>query len=431
VLKSKKSILKKGEKAMFQDEHHLRSMANILIWGMEKNLKNRGGKYEKGAVIHVPHDLPAMPLAKVLQEQILKRGWNPVLTANPTPEIDLSFYNNAMNEDQLKFLRPGLKEFFKGLSGSIKLYAPTSLFHLNSVEPDMIKTRGQAFGVFQEMIRKKEDKGEFSWTLCFLGTQAQAQEAKVSLKKYDEQIIKACYLDYGAPTKMWKQIDRDIQKVAKRLNKLKEFGEKDSKILVRSETDKTYLWLDVGKERQWVGLTGRNIPSFEVYVSPDWRNARGVFYANQPAYKNGQCVKEAFFRFSKGEVVETTAKQGLKALNAQMEIDEGAKRIGEFSLTDKRLSRIDRFMASTLYDENYGGKYGNCHIALGSSYSNTYTGDAKKFTAAKKKALGFNISKLHWDFINSEKKIVSVVNKRPGGKIKEKVIYENGRFAFL
>ena len=45
---------------------------------------------------------------------------------------------------------------------------------------------------------------------------------------------------------------------------------------------------------------------------------------------------------------------------------------GEFSLTDKRFSKIDRFMASTLYDENFGGNNGNCHLAVGASYSDTF-----------------------------------------------------------
>jgi aminopeptidase len=52
---------------------------------------------------------------------------------------------------------------------------------------------------------------------------------------------------------------------------------------------------------------------------------------------------------------------------------ENANKIGEFSLTDKRLSRITRFMADTLYDENVGGEYGNTHIAVGNAYKDSYT----------------------------------------------------------
>ena len=115
---------------------------------------------------------------------------------------------------------------------------------------------------------------------------------------------------------------------------------------------------------------------------------------------------------------------GTDFVKKQLKIDKGADKLGEFSLTDKRFSRIDHFMANTLYDENYGGKNGNCHIALGSSYSNTYAGDSKKLTAARKRDLGFNESALHWDLVNTEKKRVTA-HLKSGKTIS---IYENGRF---
>jgi aminopeptidase len=107
-------------------------------------------------------------------------------------------------------------------------------------------------------------------------------------------------------------------------------------------------------------------------------------------------------------------------------MDPGAKRVGEFSLTDRRFSNIDKFMANTLYDENYGGRYGNCHLALGASYSNTYAGDPSRLTKERKKKLGFNDSALHWDLVNTEQKRVTA-HLRSAEKV---VIYENGMFKY-
>ena len=59
-------------------------------------------------------------------------------------------------------------------------------------------------------------------------------------------------------------------------------------------------------------------------------------------------------------------------------MDRGAAQVGEFSLTDRRFSRINRFMANTLFDENFGGAHGNSHIALGASYRNTFAGDPRR-----------------------------------------------------
>jgi aminopeptidase len=106
-------------------------------------------------------------------------------------------------------------------------------------------------------------------------------------------------------------------------------------------------------------------------------------------------------------------------------MDAGARQVGEFSLTDRRFSRINRFMAHTLFDENYGGRFGNCHLALGSAYANTYAGNPRKLSPALKVKLGFNQSALHWDFVNTEEKRVTAV-LADGAR---KVIYANGEFA--
>jgi aminopeptidase len=108
----------------------------------------------------------------------------------------------------------------------------------------------------------------------------------------------------------------------------------------------------------------------------------------------------------------------------QLSMDKGANKLGEFSLTDTRFSKIDRFMADTLFDENFGGSYGNCHIAVGSSYSDTYDGDPSRLTKGLKKRLGFNDSALHWDLVNTEEKTVTA-HLADGKKI---IIYENGKF---
>ena len=70
-------------------------------------------------------------------------------------------------------------------------------------------------------------------------------------------------------------------------------------------------------------------------------------------------------------------------------MDRGANKVGEFSLTDKRFSRISVFMANTLYDENYGGRFGNCHVALGSSYTDTYRGNPAELSPALRRKLGY------------------------------------------
>ena len=186
------------------------------------------------------------------------------------------------------------------------------------------------------------------------------------------------------------------------------------------------LEITPGKSRKWIGISGHNIPSFELFLSPDWRGTRGVYYADQPSFRSGNLVKNVTIKFKNGKAVEVKAKKGLAFIKKQLAMDQGADKVGEFSLTDKRFSKINQFMANTLFDENYGGAHGNCHIALGASYSDTYNGDTSQLTKRIKSKLGFNDSALHWDLVNTEKKTVTA-HLKTGEK---RVVYENGLFKY-
>ncbi len=180
------------------------------------------------------------------------------------------------------------------------------------------------------------------------------------------------------------------------------------------------------RQRKWAGVSGHNIPSFELFVSPDWRGTEGTYHANLPSFRSGNYVTGVRLTFVKGVAVKISAETGEAFTVQQLRMDRGAARIGEFSLTDKRFSRIDRFMADTLFDENFGGKHGNCHIAVGASYTDTYAGNPAAMTGALKRQMGFNDSALHWDLVNTEDKTVTA-HLRTGERI---VIYENGRFRY-
>ncbi len=218
--------------------------------------------------------------------------------------------------------------------------------------------------------------------------------------------------------KKWQEIFENAKHIKEFLNSL----EIDT---LHLESERCDLYVTPGKDRRWIGISGHNIPSFEIFTSPDWRGTKGVFYMDQPSFRSGNLIKGLKLEFNEGRVVKFTAQEGELFVEKQIHVDDNACKIGEFSLTDKRFSRIDRFMAHTLYDENFGGKQGNCHIALGASYAETYVHGGEKLTRDLKEELGFNDSALHWDLVNTEQKKVTA-HLRGGGK---RVIYQDGVFA--
>jgi aminopeptidase len=161
-----------------------------------------------------------------------------------------------------------------------------------------------------------------------------------------------------------------------------------------------------------------------MYVSPDCRGTEGVYYADLPSCRSGNIVKGIRLEFKGGRVTSLTAEEGHSFAVEQVNSDPGAALLGEYALVDRRFSRIGRFMANTLYDENHGGRHGSMHIALGQSYSNTFDGPPEDLTPGLRRSFGFNTSTLHWDMVNTESKRVTAL-LRSGEK---RTIYENGRF---
>jgi len=172
-----------------------------------------------------------------------------------------------------------------------------------------------------------------------------------------------------------------------------------------------------------VGGSGRNIPSFEIFTSPDWRGTEGWIYFNQPLYRYGALVTGVRLEFEHGLVVKASADQN-EDLIKEMIATANADKVGEFSLTDGRFSRITKFMAETLFDENVGGPYGNTHIALGNSYHDCYAGDANSVSREQWEELGFNDSSVHTDIISTTDRTVTATLS--GGEAL--VIYADGRF---
>src|SRR3989344_4339818 len=245
-----------------------------------------------------------------------------------------------------------------------------------------------------------------------------AREAGLSEKEYWDQIIKACFLDEKDPIKKWKAVYRDIEKYRSRLNALS--PEIDRLHAVGPDMD---MWYTLGEKRDWHAGSGRNIPSFEIFTSPDWRGTNGWIKFNQPLYRYSNKITGIELEFKNGRVVKSRAKTNEKLLK-EMIATEGADKIGEYSLTDKRHSRITKFMAETLFDENIGGPYGNTHLALGMSYRDTYAGDVSKLTDAQARKLGFNDSSVHTDIISTTRRTVTAYLKDG----KTKVIYKDGEF---
>jgi aminopeptidase len=140
-----------------------------------------------------------------------------------------------------------------------------------------------------------------------------------------------------------------------------------------------------------------NLPTEEVFTSPDWRRTEGVVRSTYPLLEQGTAsfVLGLELRFEQGRVVEVRAEHGADVVRRQLEVDEQAPYLGEIALVDgsSRVKQTGLVFRDTLFDEN-----ATCHIAYGQGLPMTVDGATGK-SREELLALGVNVSRVHTDFM--------------------------------
>ena len=153
-------------------------------------------------------------------------------------------------------------------------------------------------------------------------------------------------------------------------------------------------WLAATDEATWgVSYVG-NVPTEEVYTSPDYRRTEGVVRSTRPLGLQGTVVEGLELRFEAGKAVHVKAAKGADVIRGELEIDEGAPYLGEVSLVDgsSRVGQLGITFFDTLFDEN-----ATCHIAYGLSFDQAV--GARGLSEADARARGLNRSIVHTDFM--------------------------------
>jgi aminopeptidase len=148
-----------------------------------------------------------------------------------------------------------------------------------------------------------------------------------------------------------------------------------------------------GMKTSWGTSMVVNMPSEEVFTTPDYRRTEGVARVTRPINLiGGGHVEELVIRFEQGQVVEVDAARGAERVRAQMGVDPGAARLGEVALVDgsSPVGQTGMVFGDILIDEN-----ATSHLAWGGAYA--FTMPELPDDAEAQDALGFNRSVVHQD----------------------------------
>ncbi|WP_436527684.1 aminopeptidase [Actinoplanes sp. HUAS TT8] len=138
-----------------------------------------------------------------------------------------------------------------------------------------------------------------------------------------------------------------------------------------------------------------NIPTEEVFTSPDRHRAEGTLRVTKPLVLAGHLVTGLRLTFEGGRIVSVAADEGAEIVEAQLATDEGARYLGEVSLVDRdsRIAKAGIVFHNTLFDENAA-----CHVAWGQSFPFAIPGGVA-MSQEQRTALGLNTSGVHTDVV--------------------------------
>jgi len=166
-----------------------------------------------------------------------------------------------------------------------------------------------------------------------------------------------------------------------------------------------------------------NIPTEECFISPMKGQAEGIVYASKPLSYQGQLIENFWMRFENGKVVEAQAEVNDALLQKMLDMDEGARYLGECALVpfDSPINQTGLLFYNTLFDEN-----ACCHLAVGRGFPDTIE-DYHNKTLDECRALGINDSMVHEDFMIGTADLEILAYCRDGKTVK---VFENGTWAF-
>lgn len=364
------------------NESNIKKLASILV--------DHSTYVSPGDLVAIETTTNAEPLVRAIYELTLERGGHPHLIMR-LPDEDELFFAHA-NESQLDFTPTFQKLVTEQFDVYIRIRADVNPRALTNVPPERQSRWQKAMAPVRSMMIRRGGDKSLRWALTQYPTEGYAKEAGMSFEEYEKFVYSACHADENTPDPVayWEEVERQQAEIVRRIE-----GHDKVKLLGPNVD----LSLSI-KGRKFRNSSGQhNMPDGEIYTGPVESSVNGWVKFTYPAIYQGRIVEGVELTFERGRVTSATAETGQDFLSAMLDVDVGARYLGEFAIGTN--FEIDRFTRNILFDEKLGGTF---HIALGMGYPETGS---------------LNTSIIHWDMIcdmrkDSEIRVDGVVFYRDG-----------------
>jgi aminopeptidase len=329
------------------------------------------------------------PLVREVYREAVRAGAHPQVNFTSQDLVELLLQEGT--PEQIEYMPSWSRTMMEEANAMLSIWSELNTRRLSGIDPERQAIRQRARTAEFKLMAERISNGSLRWCGTLYPTNAHAQDAGMSLSDYEKFVYEAGKLNLDDPVAAWRQVEAEQERIARFLEQHDEIH------ILAPGTDLTYRM----GGRKWINCAGtENFPDGEVFTGPIENSVNGHITFSYPAIYNGNEVADVRLVFRDGRVIESSASRGLDYLNAMLDMDEGARGVGEvaFGLNYD----IKNFTKDILFDEKIGG---TMHLALGASIPESG---------------GVNESGLHWDM---------VCDLRDGRVYADgQLCYENGKF---
>nr|WP_313233279.1 aminopeptidase [Tissierella praeacuta] len=345
----------------------------------------------------------------------------------------LKFENAPMEvfENFPKWYAEGLEDYAKKGAGFLSISAQDPEL-LKEIDPKKIAANNKSSSIALKEWRKYTMNDINPWCVISIPTKSWAKRVfpnvseEEAVEKLWAAIFNATRMDLEDPIKAWEDHMDNLK------DKVDFLNNKEFKTLYYTSSNGTDLIVELPEGHIWAGggaidskntYFAPNMPTEEVFTMPLKTGVNGVVYSTKPLNYGGKLIDEFKLTFKDGKVVDFEAKVGQETLADLLDIDEGAKHLGEVALVpfNSPISNSNIIFMNTLFDEN-----ASCHFAFGKAYPTNIVG-GEKMTDEELEAHGVNNSLTHVDFMIGSKDMNILGETKEGEKIQ---VFQNGNWAF-
>lgn len=332
-------------------------MFDPRVLTLARNLIHFSCELQKGENVLIETAGGNDDLVRALIKEAYKAGANPFLwTRDPAFDRELLL---ACNPEQLAARAKWDAAVMSGMQAYIGVRGGGNASELADVPSEKMNDYMKFYWTpVHGQIRVPKTR----WVVLRYPTPSMAQLANMSTEAFEDFYFNVCCLDYA--------------KMDRAMDALKTLMEKTDRVrLVGPGTDLAFSI----KGLPAIKCAGRvNIPDGEIFTAPVRGSVNGTIAYNAPSLENGFTYTDIRFVFENGKIIEANAND-TKRINEQLDIDEGARYVGEFAVGVNPYVTFP--MKDTLFDEKIAG---SIHFTPGSCYDECDNG---------------NKSSQHWDLV--------------------------------